>query len=251
MTEEQFPGWCDCSSSDPDLVARRFYIALCLLISAASDYAIGLELKDTRKLNWSCTCSYYSMVHSGRLIAYLALGGYPHSHKHLIRIFDSSSGSDITLNCPLVTDTANGRTQRLSADAIDMRLLSYYRHDSDGSVTSELDRLGQVLVTAQKIREDGNYESLIIAHEYNHTYVTELFESLSEEMSKCASSALALVVKCFMSYHHWELTRLDNGDGYCHFVAKYVQKRILDQVAYRCQQKYSHICMSFSHPCWY
>src|SRR2546427_545251 len=63
--------------------AQRFYLAFCLVTSSVQDLFLGLEERENSNLNWSATCSYYSLIHAGRLLTFLALGDFPTSHKAL------------------------------------------------------------------------------------------------------------------------------------------------------------------------
>ena len=56
---------------------QRFYIGFCLFFSAIQDWALGQKELRVHNLNWSATCSYYSLVHAGRLLTFLALGDFP------------------------------------------------------------------------------------------------------------------------------------------------------------------------------
>jgi hypothetical protein len=61
-------------------------VALCLLMAAIQDAVLGEVNRRFRNLNWSATISYYSLVHSGRLVVFSALGDYPMSHDSLRRL---------------------------------------------------------------------------------------------------------------------------------------------------------------------
>ena len=58
----------------PERVPQRFYVAFCLLMSSLQDAILGQKERQSHNLNWSATCSYYSLVHGGRLLCFLALG---------------------------------------------------------------------------------------------------------------------------------------------------------------------------------
>lgn len=83
--------WCESDERQ----AQKLYVALCLYISAASDFAVGIDLKNNYKLNWSTTASYYSIFHSARLIIFLAIGDYPQQDGHK-KIKDLFTGIDNT-----------------------------------------------------------------------------------------------------------------------------------------------------------
>jgi hypothetical protein len=56
-------------------------VALCLLMSSMQDYFLGLKESEEGNHNWAATCCYYSLVHAGCLLVFLALGDFPMSHK--------------------------------------------------------------------------------------------------------------------------------------------------------------------------
>jgi hypothetical protein len=67
----------------PDRLPQRFYIGFCLLMSSVQDFILGQKEQKSRNLNWSATCSFYSLVHGGRLLSFLGLGDYPRQHSEL------------------------------------------------------------------------------------------------------------------------------------------------------------------------
>ena len=68
---------------DQKIVAQRFYVAFCLFMSTVQDTYLGRMERERRILNWSATCSYYGLVHGGRLLCFLAHGDFPRSHEKL------------------------------------------------------------------------------------------------------------------------------------------------------------------------
>lgn len=70
---------------------QRFYIAFCLLRSSVQDSLLGLKEQSSANLNWSATCSYYGLVHAGRLLTFIALGDYPMSHADLRRLLGTTA----------------------------------------------------------------------------------------------------------------------------------------------------------------
>ncbi|MBA3256711.1 MAG: hypothetical protein H0T64_08685 [Pyrinomonadaceae bacterium] len=67
----------------PERLPQRFYIAFCLLMSSVQDLILGQKEQESNNLNWSATCSYYALVHGGRLVCFLGLGDYPMQHAEL------------------------------------------------------------------------------------------------------------------------------------------------------------------------
>ena len=57
------------------------------MMSSAQDWLTGVALKEAGNLNWSATSSYYSTVHCGRLLCFVACGDFPTKHKMLRELF--------------------------------------------------------------------------------------------------------------------------------------------------------------------
>src|SRR5207244_4019820 len=74
--------------------ARRVYISFCLLTSSIQDALLGCKERDASNLNWSSTCSFYSLVHTGRLLCFLALGDFPTRHQGLRNLLSTTASTD-------------------------------------------------------------------------------------------------------------------------------------------------------------
>jgi hypothetical protein len=72
--------------SEPTCTAQRFYIGFCLLMSSIQDTFLGLLQREHNNLNWSATCSYYGLVHAGRLLSFVSIGDFPKAHSELRRL---------------------------------------------------------------------------------------------------------------------------------------------------------------------
>ncbi len=231
-------------TQSPEKIAQKFYVTLCLFISAASDFAVGLDLRDDNKLNWSVTASYYSIVHSTRMIVFSAVGDYPTRHATISDLFSGMSRRGAPEQQQAVTpDWLNqfdrvglrhynhvGHRARFTLD----ELSDYYReelnfHDSDKYFRA----IGNILKNAKELRNDSNYESLLIAHEYHHEKITECFKELSQEMSKGAGICLEVAAKCFQSYVENDTTLEKDRQAFKYLTERYIQKRIYDSVRER------------------
>lgn len=226
-------------TQSPEKIVQKFYVTLCLFISAASDFAVGLDLRDNKKLNWSVTASYYSIVHSTRMIVFAAVGDYPKGHSVLANLFSGGQGISPNWLGEWLRrfDTPGferynrvGPRARFTLD----ELSHYYReelnfHDSDKYFRA----IGNIFKNARILRNDSNYESLLIAHEYHHEKVTEYFEKLSQEMSKGAGICLEVAAKCFQSYVENDATLEKNRQAFKYLTERYIQKRIYDSVRER------------------
>ena len=97
----------------PERLPQRFYIAFCLLMSSVQDLILGQKERESNNLNWSATCFYYSLVHGGRLLCFLALGDYPTKHADLRKLL-------------------SGRLQRLRSDVYPFDWLRGFTQHRDG-----------------------------------------------------------------------------------------------------------------------
>lgn len=172
---------------------RKFYAAFCILASACSDYAVGVKLKDENRLNWACTMLYYSLVHALRLICFIEMGDFPTEHRELSKVFSE--------------DRAGGRTwireierdhQFFSSEGIQVELVREFRLTV--LLPERRKYWGQILDEARKLRNDANYEGLLISHEYSHAIVTDCFRRLASALQKASEELLPEVVPVFKDF---------------------------------------------------
>lgn len=164
---------------------QKFYMTLCLYISAASDFAVGLDLKDKNqaKLNWSTTASYYSIIHSARMICFAAVGDYPTSHALISRFFGEKSCDEkkpeiFVFKTNWLKPFTNNSCQGAKFTFND--LVEYSEQELKLPKSKEaMQAIGKILDNAQKLRNNSNYDALLMAHEYHHTSVTKGFKILS------------------------------------------------------------------------
>lgn len=167
---------------------QKFYASFCMLEAACSDYAIGVKLKRQKCLNWACTAFYYSMVHAARLICFVETGDFPTAHNQLGRLF------------------SDGRLARDGNTWVKMN--QHYLSQVDpmsefnlvGLSPNNRERLGQILDKAQKLRNDANYEGLLISHEYSHEKVTKSFRRLAIALQNACESLLPDMIGVFKDF---------------------------------------------------
>lgn len=63
-----------------------------------------------------------------------------------------------------------------------------------------LTKYGNVLAAAAPLRNDSNYETLLIAHEYRHVAMSDAFSNLSMHMAAAAESTLPLLIDAFNGF---------------------------------------------------
>ncbi len=141
-------------------LGQRIYISACLLWTALHDRLVGKGLAD-RYPNWSAISAYYSMVHALRLVWFLLYGSFPTRHAPLGEAMAGTRSID--------ADWSQGNLERggarLSADALKGALRDGL---GDADLANRVATVGRVFCGAVKLREDSNYESLILAHQYRH-----------------------------------------------------------------------------------
>lgn len=160
-------------------LGQRIYISACLLWTALHDRLVGKGLVD-RYPNWSAICSYYSMVHALRLVWFVLYGSFPTRHTPLGEAMAGTRCID--------ADWSHGDLERggarLSADALKGAIRDGL---GDADLADRVATIGRVFCDAVKLREDANYESLILAHQYRHGmpgYEPDGFVSVEREFGR-------------------------------------------------------------------
>lgn len=192
-------------------LAQRFYIALCLLVASVQDGFLGSRERRGGNLNWSATISYYSLVHTGRLLLFLSVGDFPRSHDRLKRFLEgrsqeTASAGRYPFDWLMRFSRESGAVFARPEDEGPLGwhlfpIVSEYLYELMGpDAPQRLERLGQVFVRAKGLRNDANYEALLIAHEQQHR-ITPAFESLADAMSRAAmETALPLAREAFAAF---------------------------------------------------
>lgn len=228
---------------DPDRQPQRFYIAFCLLMSALQDWALGRKEEREQNLNWSTTCSYYSLVHVGRLLVFLALGDFPTSHAKLrtlllpgsIELVRSRRQAD---GYPFdwlrefararIPDAAAATRTTPVGELADVRrsVIRYLEQIGVGAANERVSRFGSVFATAGPLRTDSNYEALLIAHEYRHMTMSSAFEELARHMGGAAESAMPLAAEVFSRFVMDDPDLSDERQSYQRFANAYLHERM-------------------------
>jgi len=184
--------WLD----SPFLRAQKQYVSLCLLLASLQDAVLGIAELDRQNLNWSATISYFSLVHAGRLVSFVAFGSYPMQHSSLRGLFAGRTATLNWLGIHLGFDDGQ-HWSRPSVGSGDVER-EVARLDELGvaDAPSRWQRYGEVLESAAKLRNDSNYEALLIAHEFGHE-LHETFERQAHLMSRCAEFGLEFAIDVF------------------------------------------------------
>jgi hypothetical protein len=80
---------------------------------------------------------------------------------------------------------------------------------------------------ARALRNDNNYKALLIAHEYDHEHMSDLFTQFTHELREGAKRTLGFAAKYFDGYLK---ANNDVPQGASVFITDYVEKRILSPI---------------------
>jgi len=180
--------------------AQRLYVSFCELAAAALDYAEGLSLlrRDARRqgaarLNWAGTAFYYSLVRSARFLIFTAVGDFPIKHNQLADAFSKSRSG--TVSTDWLRSFAPSPTVRYATKVNLEEVVDYWAR---GASREEMEALfewfADALSKAKALRNENNYEALLIAHKYQHSYLNDSFKQLANAMEEVAKAALTAVI---------------------------------------------------------
>jgi len=224
--------------NSPDRIAQRFYISFCLLMSSIQDRFLGLMEYENRNLNWSATCSYYALVHGGRLLSFIALGDFPTGHsklKELLGCCRRSKPEKKVLDW--LADFTKENIDYGKLDLFDLKelLVTWFVQHGVEDFGLRLRRFAEILGIAAKLRNDSNYEALLIAHEHQHGFMTGVFRRLASAMSRATGVALPLITEAFSAYVDNDAELDQKRPAYRNFWHYYLYKRVLPAVAAKLQ----------------
>ncbi|HEY6271774.1 MAG TPA: hypothetical protein VIX19_07250 [Terriglobales bacterium] len=218
---------------------------------------------ETGRLNWASTCFYYSLVHLGRMLVFLPLGDFHMSHDELARCFsgrqdppqrpqsqcpkcgwplarpkkqkDETDGLRKTAK-DLSSHGAIQETDKIRGVYAKFEELERFYADLVGERTEEqkteerLRWFGEALKLAKELRNNNNYEALLIAHEYDHDLMTQCFWALARTTKDLAHKSLELFGGWFARY--LETNRGEPWDcatvGKIGFARRFFEHRVLE-----------------------
>lgn len=187
----------------PQRVSEHWYISFCLMASAIQDFLSGSVLRDSGNLNWAVTCRYYSMVHTGRLLSFITVGDFPTQHRSLQDIYDGDAMQIRPVGFDWLSRFPGSGCSRPRVEVYallaEMQQLAKLTPDA-ASFESRLQSFGRRMPHLASLRNDSNYEALLIAHEQNHIRVTDLFRRMEKAASVAASEAIELSSTAYCTY---------------------------------------------------
>lgn len=229
-------------SQGPDQTSQRLYVAFCELASAALDYSEGVKTRfeiesNDERSNWASTALYYSIVHSARLLVFLPIGDFPTRHDHLANCFQRDVERSVRttwleafLRVSASRFRQNIRHRRYYTEVEPANLYGYWTRTIQSEPAEVfLEWLGSLLGQARALRNENNYEALLIAHEFNRARMSDLFTEFTTVMCEGARGTLGKTAQWF---DHYLTLGLANGlpQGARPFVSGYVERRIIAPV---------------------
>lgn len=235
-----------------DRPRQRFYVACCLLMSSVQDWLLGLKEKEGKNFNWSATCSYFAMVHAARLLCFLAHGDFPTSHAAMARFLCGRPGR-----------SSMNWLRDFSLEGIEQKCLDRQAHDDlleflqrlgirEGQ--RRLKSFGELLDGGRGLRNDSNYEALLIAHEYHHhgdtplgaqhtryppghhrypVDLTDAFGKLADCMSEAAERGMELGIETFIAFMDCDPSLGRERDALRGFFCEFVVKRVREAIDHK------------------
>ncbi len=219
------------------------------------DLGNGTEgVQSQPRLNWAATAFYYSLVHAGRFFVFMPVGDFPKQHDLLPLCFGYREGDSRATKKPKGPKKTNwlgtfagrlvppvlidGRNIDNSSQGVFSSLLHFWGErlrwqECDGV----LRWFGETLERARNLRNENNYESLLIAHEHNHDEMTEAFHQLARCIRDAARKALSHAsagLRLYMcaaadsnSKERWDIS----PDDKLAFAASFLEDRVHDPVS--------------------
>ncbi len=183
-------------------IDQKFYAAYSIFSSAVLDYAVARYLERRSVYSWSIIAYYYSMLHSMRLLCFIAVGDFPTSHRTIIQLFENGSwhwsegSSWVRRRLKISKDIENIEEFHVTREYLASKLREY----SLGFSEEEIKHLGEVMKEAKKVRESVNYEGLLIVHQFWHYHLTSKFEEAVSCMQKASKMFLERAVRAFLTF---------------------------------------------------
>lgn len=214
---------------------QRFYVGFCLLMSGIQDALLGRKEQEEKNLNWAATCSYFSLVHTGRLLVFLAIGDYPTEHRELRELIQGSRGKGDKnkwwLNNFVQDATLIASSLSVQAGACDrsdlIKCLDDYLARIGVSHSSERRvRFSKILNAASRLRTESNYEALLIANEYNHFQMSSAFEELAKCFTEATSFAIQFALDAFDRFVHVDEALSQEREAYCGYLLHYLNSHL-------------------------
>jgi hypothetical protein len=109
-------------------------------------------------------------------------------------------------------------------------IAAYLNQVQVADVEQRINKLGEILEAAAPLRNDSNYEALLIAHEYRHVRISRAFDKLSLHMGAAAEATTPFLIDAFNGFRLHDPDLPEIREQYEAFLHEYVQVRIGDAI---------------------
>jgi hypothetical protein len=197
-------------TADDSRIKQFWYVSFCLLLSAVQDRLTGIALKESENLNWSITAHYYSCVHAGRLACFLCCGDYPKGHADLAVLLQPGKDSKTLLEM----DWLGSFVEASSSDGqpsdkvrcfkqrylpkTHFELLDKAMSTRFPTAHQSLPGFSPILSKFKSLRNDCNYEALLVSHERDHRTATGVFKDLAASADKSSALGIEMAIAAYL-----------------------------------------------------
>lgn len=193
-------------------VKQLWYVSFCLMMSSVQDRLTGLSLRESGNLNWSTTAFYYSAVHAGRLLCFVCTGDYPTGHAELASLLSPSPPAPPNPPRRFHFDWLDKFKRYVGTPAVpapgvvaapprpDLEAIQLAIDAHMPALRASFDQFAPLLAKFKNLRNDCNYEALLVAHEVNHFTVTDGFRELVTSADRASSLAVDLATGAYLAH---------------------------------------------------
>ncbi len=201
-------------------IKQFWYVSFCLMMSSAQDRLTGIALRENGNLNWATTAFYYSAVHAGRLVCFVCCGDYPTGHAELANLlapmptpqrpprrfhFDWLDRFRRYVGANQIAPAQNPQAPQTDHDALVAAIDATLPN-----LRAAFDRFALLPAKFKNLRNDCNYEALLVAHERNHHIVdheshedrgvTQGFQDLVASAEQVSRLAVDLAIDAYLKH---------------------------------------------------
>jgi uncharacterized protein (UPF0332 family) len=172
---------------------KKFYTLFCEIFTAFHNYATAKKLSKSKIYTWSLTAYYYSLMHCGRAICYMALKCFPKRHEALHKFLKGENLERREKFWKL--DEPKGISEQHTFEELLENLPV-----NNNSVKSKIKKLGEYLEKIKKVREFNSYEMFIVAHQIEHYVLSPKLKKGSIKICQIVKNYLIFVMDLFFAY---------------------------------------------------
>jgi len=110
-------------------------------------------------------------------------------------------------------------------------ILEYLETTGVRDASRRLDQFGRLLAAALPLRNDSNYEALLIAHEYQHVTMTAAFDRLTDAMAEASGWSLPFAIDAFNGFFRRDTDLPADRQEYESLLHHYLHDRIKDAIS--------------------